>query len=74
MENVEGDARGAWWSRPLVVFLLGSLLLSVLSHAFQGGFRAVLMAVGAALEVTGVVWGVVRWVAWRRQPRTVTGR
>ncbi|MFG3497182.1 hypothetical protein [Streptomyces sp. NPDC047928] len=73
MREAEGGtdrrAERAWFSRPLLVFLLGSLLLSVLSHAFDGGVRLALTAVGGALELTGATWGVVSWVAVRRARR-----
>ncbi|MGI5480066.1 hypothetical protein [Streptomyces lavendofoliae] len=58
-------AAEAWYTAPLRVFVTGALLMSVLSHGFEGGYHLVVMLAGGALQLAGAVWGVAARLALR---------
>ncbi|MCG7526404.1 hypothetical protein MHW47_18365 [Streptomyces sp. OfavH-34-F] len=50
----------AWFVPPLLVFLMGAMLTSVISHAVDGGTHTAVMSAGFTLDAIAVVWAVVR--------------
>lgn len=54
-------ARGAWYVPPLLVFFVGAMLTSVVSHAVDDGAYTAVMSAGFALDAVAVIWAVVRW-------------
>ncbi|WP_329022011.1 MULTISPECIES: hypothetical protein [unclassified Streptomyces] len=53
-------ATGAWFVPPLLVFFVGAMLTSVISHAVDGGTYTAVMCAGFALDAIAVIWAVVR--------------
>ncbi|MFF8828065.1 hypothetical protein [Streptomyces sp. NPDC015131] len=51
----------AWWSAPVRLVLAGVVLMSVLSHGFDGGHYLVVMLTGGLLQLTGLVWASAAW-------------
>ncbi|MGQ4487241.1 hypothetical protein LRE75_25625 [Streptomyces sp. 372A] len=54
-------ARGAWYAPPLLVFLAGAMLTSVVSHAVDDAAYTAVMSAGFTLDAIAVIWAVVRW-------------
>ncbi|MER6526205.1 hypothetical protein [Streptomyces sp. NPDC001508] len=54
-------ARGGWYVLPLLVFFVGAMLTSVVSHGVDGGTHTAVMSAGFGLDALAVIWAIVRW-------------
>jgi len=60
-ERTSRKAGGGWYVLPVLVFLVGAILTSVVSHGVEGGTHTAVMSAGFALDAIAVVWAIVRW-------------
>ncbi|WP_331741530.1 hypothetical protein OG338_29620 (plasmid) [Streptomyces sp. NBC_00726] len=52
--------RSAWYVPPLLVFLMGAMLTSVVSHAVDDGAYTAVMSAGFTLDAIAVLWAIIR--------------
>ncbi|MEV7779647.1 hypothetical protein [Kitasatospora sp. NPDC088351] len=60
MAGSTGKPGSGWVVLPLVVFLTGAVLTSVVSHGVTGSTHTTVMVAGFALDAIALVWGIAR--------------
>jgi hypothetical protein len=61
MAGSAGKPGSGWVVLPLVLFFVGAMLTSVVSHGVTGSTHTTVMIGGFVLDAIALVWGVARW-------------